>query len=107
MRKLSLRSRRTSIQHTICLRPIISGPPMPGRKPAIRFPVWKIEHALTVCISQALPGDAADLAKIHARALPPGWPAADIAAFCGNSSRIVLKAVEGAALLGFAILQFA
>jgi ribosomal-protein-alanine N-acetyltransferase len=68
--------------------------------------VW-YENALTVCISQALPSDAPDLAQLHAGALPPGWPAADIAAFCDRSSRIVLKAMDGAVLLGFAILQFA
>jgi ribosomal-protein-alanine N-acetyltransferase len=62
---------------------------------------------LTILISQALPTDAADLAQLHAEALPPGWPAVDIAAFCGNSSRIVLKAMDDGALLGFAILQFA
>jgi ribosomal-protein-alanine N-acetyltransferase len=62
---------------------------------------------LTVRISQAIPGDAAELAHLHAEVLPPGWPAADIAAFCGDSGRIVIKAMDGAALLGFAILQFA
>jgi ribosomal-protein-alanine N-acetyltransferase len=62
---------------------------------------------LVVHVSQAVPGDAPDLAQLHAQALPPGWPAADIAAFCGHSSRIVLKAMDGAVLLGFAILQFA
>ena len=62
---------------------------------------------MTVCISQALPSDAEGLARIHAEALPPGWPAADIAAYCGDSSRIVFKAADGAVLLGFAILQFA
>jgi ribosomal-protein-alanine N-acetyltransferase len=66
-----------------------------------------IERALAVRISQALPSDAADLAQLHAEALPPGWPAADIAAFCGNSSRMGLKAMDGAVLAGFAILQFA
>jgi ribosomal-protein-alanine N-acetyltransferase len=62
---------------------------------------------LVVHISQALPGDAAELAQLHAQALPPGWPAADIAAFCGKTNRIALKAMEGGVLLGFAILQFA
>jgi [ribosomal protein S18]-alanine N-acetyltransferase len=62
---------------------------------------------LPALISQALPRDAADLAQLHAQALPPGWPAPDIAAFCGNAGRIVLKAIDGTVLLGFAILQFA
>jgi [ribosomal protein S18]-alanine N-acetyltransferase len=65
------------------------------------------EHALTIRISQALPSDAAALAQLHAEALPPGWPAADIAASCGHPRRIVLKAMDGAIPLGFAILQFA
>ncbi|MGO9486323.1 MAG: ribosomal protein S18-alanine N-acetyltransferase [Rhodomicrobium sp.] len=51
--------------------------------------------------------DAPALASLHAQALPPGWPAADFAASCGSANRIVLKAVDGAALLGFAIAQFA
>jgi [ribosomal protein S18]-alanine N-acetyltransferase len=68
--------------------------------------IWCV-HALTIRILQALASDAADLAQLHAQALPPGWPASDIAAFCGNSRRIVLKAMDGAVPLGFAILQFA
>jgi len=62
---------------------------------------------MAVQIEWALPSDAPDLAALHAQALPPGWPAADIAASCGNANRIVLKAADGAALLGFAVLQFA
>jgi len=58
-------------------------------------------------IIRALASDAADLAALHAQALPPGWPAADFAASCGNANRIVLKAMDGAALAGFAVLQFA
>jgi [ribosomal protein S18]-alanine N-acetyltransferase len=68
--------------------------------------VWQ-EHFLVVHVSQAVPGDAPDLARLHAGVLPPGWPAADIAAFCGGSNRIVLKATNDAGLLGFAVLQFA
>jgi ribosomal-protein-alanine N-acetyltransferase len=62
---------------------------------------------LTIQISQALPSDAAVLAELQAQALPPGWAASDIAVFCGDSSRLVLKAMDGAVLLGLAILQFA
>jgi ribosomal-protein-alanine N-acetyltransferase len=58
-------------------------------------------------IMQALPSDAPDLAALHAQALPPGWSAPDFEASCANASRIVLKAVEGAGLLGFAVVQFA
>jgi ribosomal-protein-alanine N-acetyltransferase len=65
------------------------------------------ERALTIRISQALHSDAAALAQLHAQALPPGWPAADIAASCVLPSRVVLKATDGAVLLGFAILQLA
>ncbi len=58
-------------------------------------------------ILPALPADAPDLAALHAQALPPGWPAADFAASCASENRIVLKAADGAGLLGFAVLQFA
>ena len=51
--------------------------------------------------------DAAALAALHARALPPGWPAADFAASCENASRIVLKAAGARETLGLAVLQFA
>jgi len=56
---------------------------------------------------QALPPDAPALAALHAQALPSGWPAADFAVSCGNPTRIVLKAEDGAAMLGLAVLQFA
>jgi ribosomal-protein-alanine N-acetyltransferase len=58
-------------------------------------------------IMQAIPSDAAGLAALHGRALPPGWPAADFEASCANANRIVLKAEGGAGLLGFAMVQFA
>ncbi len=58
-------------------------------------------------ILPALASDAPGLAALHAHALPPGWPAADLAASCANANRIVLKAVDGGVLLGFAVLQFA
>ncbi|MGO8953270.1 MAG: ribosomal protein S18-alanine N-acetyltransferase [Rhodomicrobium sp.] len=62
---------------------------------------------MPIDIKRALPSDAPDLSALHDQALPPGWLVADIAASCGDTSRIVLKAVNGAVLLGFAIFQFA
>jgi [ribosomal protein S18]-alanine N-acetyltransferase len=64
----------------------------------------KVMH---IGILPALPSDAADLAALHAQALPPGWPAADFAAYCAAENRIVLKASDAAGLLGFAVLQIA
>lgn len=58
-------------------------------------------------IMQALPSDAPALAALHAETLPPGWPAAGFAAYCGKVNRIVLKAVDGPVLLGLAVVQFA
>lgn len=58
-------------------------------------------------ITRALPPDAPALAALHAQALPSGWPAADFAVSCSNPTRIVLKAEDGAAMLGLAVLQFA
>ena len=62
---------------------------------------------MQLSITQALASDAPQLAALQAQALPPGWPAADIAASCGDANRIVLKAMAGGGLLGFAILQWA
>ncbi|MGO9174326.1 MAG: ribosomal protein S18-alanine N-acetyltransferase [Rhodomicrobium sp.] len=62
---------------------------------------------MAIQIARALPPDAPDLAALHAQAFPPGWLAGDIAASCSDTNRIVLKAVDGAVLLGFAIFQFA
>ncbi len=58
-------------------------------------------------IIPAFAPDAANLAILHAQALPPGWPAADFAASCNNACRIVLKALDGGSLAGLAVLQFA
>ncbi len=58
-------------------------------------------------IAPALPPDAPGLAALLAQALPPGWPASDVAASCVSANRAVLKATEGGAPLGLAILQFA
>jgi len=62
---------------------------------------------MQIDIKRALPSDAPDLAALHDQALPPGWLVGDIAASCSATNRIVLKAVDGALLLGFAIFQFA
>jgi ribosomal-protein-alanine N-acetyltransferase len=58
-------------------------------------------------VIEASAADAEALAALHAKALPPGWPAADFAASCNNANRIVLKAAAGAPMLGLAVLQFA
>jgi [ribosomal protein S18]-alanine N-acetyltransferase len=58
-------------------------------------------------IRQANAADAAALAALHAKALPPGWPAADFAASCKNANRLVLKAAGSAEMLGLSVLQFA
>ncbi len=58
-------------------------------------------------ITEATAADAEDLAALYAEALPPGWPAAELAAACGDPNRAVLKATDGAHLAGFIIVQFA
>ncbi len=58
-------------------------------------------------ITQATAADAEALAALYDEALPPGWPAHELAAACADANRIVLKAAEGARLRGFVILQFA
>ncbi len=58
-------------------------------------------------ITEAMAADAEDLAALYAEALPPGWPAAELASSCGDPHRAVLKAKDGAHLAGFIILQFA
>lgn len=55
----------------------------------------------------AVPGDAAVLAKLHAEALPPGWPATDFAAYCQSVNRIALKANLADSIAGLAVLQVA
>jgi [ribosomal protein S18]-alanine N-acetyltransferase len=62
---------------------------------------------MTIRIERALPEDATELANLHAQALPPGWSAADLAAFCRDKHKIVLKAASGGRLPGFTVLQFA
>ncbi len=85
----------------------MSAQPMRGRKQGTLFPARTIERTVALSVVPAPPQDAPDLAALLAQALPPGWPAADIAASCGDANRAVLKAVNGSVLLGFAILQFA
>lgn len=58
-------------------------------------------------LSEAGASDAAQLATLHAEALPPGWPEPELAACCSDPNRAVLKAADGAGLRGFVILQFA
>jgi len=58
-------------------------------------------------ITEATAADAEDLAALYAEALPPGWPAAELAASCSDANRAVLKATDGGLLAGFIILQFA
>ncbi len=58
-------------------------------------------------ITEATAADAEELAALYAEALPPGWPASELAASCGDANRAVLKATDGADLAGFIILQFA
>ncbi len=58
-------------------------------------------------VTEAAAEDAASLADLFADALPPGWPEAELAACFGDASRAVLKATDGARLLGFVLLQFA
>ena len=85
----------------------MSGRLMPGRKPGTLSPGKKIERPVAISIENAHPQDAGQIARLHAQALPPGWPAAEIAAACTAGNRIVLKATDGTVLLGFAILQCA
>jgi ribosomal-protein-alanine N-acetyltransferase len=58
-------------------------------------------------ISEAAAGDASRLATLHADALPPGWPAEDFAASCGDARRALLAAAKGGEPEGFILLQFA
>jgi ribosomal-protein-alanine N-acetyltransferase len=51
--------------------------------------------------------DAVGIAALYAEALPPGWPADELAECFGNANRAILKATQGGCLCGFAILQIA
>ncbi len=58
-------------------------------------------------VTEATAADAEALAALYAEALPPGWPAYELAVACDDESRAVLKATDGEHLAGFIILQFA
>ena len=57
-------------------------------------------------MTEASAADADSLAALYAEVLPPGWPAPELAASCGDPNRTILVAA-GAKLHGFVILQFA
>jgi ribosomal-protein-alanine N-acetyltransferase len=69
-------------------------------------PLQLIEDA-PATILEATADDAQGLAALYAEALPPGWPAHELAASCVDANRAVLKAAGGADLHGFLMLQFA
>jgi len=79
---------------------------MHGRKRTMSSPLNPIDSAATR-ISEAVEADAEALAALYAEALPPGWPAHELAAACADANRAVLKATDGGRLAGFIILQFA
>ncbi len=79
---------------------------MQSRKQNMSSPLIPIESA-AACITEATATDAEALAALYAEALPPAWPAHELAAACTDASRAVLKAAEGAHSHGFIILQFA
>ena len=69
-------------------------------------PLKPIDGAPATIVA-ATADDAQGLAALYAEALPPGWPARELAASCADANRAVLKATDGAHLHGFVILQFA
>ena len=79
---------------------------MRGRKQTMPSRLKPID-GLAASILEATAADAENLAALYADALPPGWPAHELAAACADANRAVLKAAEGAQLRGFMILQFA
>ena len=79
---------------------------MQGRKRTMSSPLKPIKSS-AACITEATAANAGALAALYAEALPPGWPANELAKACSDPSRAVLKATEGAHLHGFIILQFA
>lgn len=58
-------------------------------------------------IKEAVACDAIRLAVLHAQALPPGWPAEDLADCCGDARRALLAAAKDGEPEGFILLQFA
>ena len=79
---------------------------MHGRKRTMLSHLKPIKSP-AACITLATAADAGALAALYAEALPPGWPADELAKACSDPSRAVLKATERAYLRGFLILQFA
>ena len=79
---------------------------MHGRKRTMLLHLKPIKSPAAY-ITEATAADAGALAALCAEALPPGWPANELAKACSDSSRAVLKATEGSYLYGFLILQFA
>jgi [ribosomal protein S18]-alanine N-acetyltransferase len=79
---------------------------MHGRKRTMSSHLKPIKRP-AACITKATAADAGALAALCAEALPPGWPADELAKACSDPSRAVLKATEGSYLHGFLILQFA
>jgi [ribosomal protein S18]-alanine N-acetyltransferase len=79
---------------------------MHGRKRTMSSHLKPIKSP-AACITEATAADAGALAALYAEALPPGWPADELAKACYNPSRAVLKATERTHLHGFLILQFA
>jgi ribosomal-protein-alanine N-acetyltransferase len=76
---------------------------MPGRKPDMPSKEEPIEdREYEVRYAELV--DAPALAKLHAEALPPGWPAKDFEAFF-RPQRHVLKIAGGDDLDGFLVLR--
>jgi ribosomal-protein-alanine N-acetyltransferase len=84
----------------------MSGRRMQSHKRDIVFPARAID-AVGFLITPAQPTDALDLAAVHAEALPPGWSAAELAAYCGAANRHTLKAASDGIVHGFVTVQVA
>lgn len=80
---------------------------MPNRRQGTSSHAKAIRGVSAFPITKATPADANELSALHACALPPGWSSPEIAAYCGETDRMVLKAANFAGLHGFAVLQFA
>ena len=78
---------------------------MRGRKRTMSSPLEPTDRSARV--TEATAADAQALAALYAEALPPGWPAHELAAACADKNRIILKASSASHLHGFIVLQFA